>query len=1108
KVAADEGWRAAVWADPSSRDFVARVYERVAERDARLAFELDRARDALFGGNEARRALLEEGVGDAGAWLAMQLHGEQARRVAPLLLGGLDLGRPAAPLLPDALRPQLVPFLAGSPHEADRDLPAAELDTMPWPTRFHVACAMAGRSDARADGALGEALAAFADGAADRVGLDRDEHAFGALVRALGSRAESRAAPSWVEALARCLDHCLDEGPWAYLGLVTLATGEDDAGTEPLEARLHRWIDDTPETRAVRLGAALALAARGHAVGLEDARWALHELHLERYGWPKADDVVLVRRLAGELLLRVADDDARRQVASWATAPFWLLREIADRAREELGLGPLARTWYDPARVRRTRAEAGPEGLLAALEEEGAVFLDPIVEALAEGLEEGEDAELRRRLAAWCRARLEGQRNHYLQYADDVPADSKKALRFLQALDEDEKEAWLGDTTSAWIRAFVLDEGDLERARPEEAPPEGVRVRRFDAAPFVVGAHVNGLALSPDGATLCAVGQEAARLLDARGGAAIGGLELRWNWGYDCAFAPDGARVAACFHGGHVELYDAASGERVRELQGHGGVPTGTRCLAFAPDGATLVSGGGDGRLIAWDVASGEARWVHEGGPGSYQDVAFLPDGRVLASHVKTSGGEANFLEVLDPASGAAERHDVDASMWALAVDGAGRLALGGEAKSVRVGRWTERGFEEERRLPLAKVTRLEWDGARLWATSEEGALICFEDLDAEDGAPRAFVEEGPPLWALALGAGRAFAAGTAGEVIVVEGDARVEPEGARHATRVVDAVELPDGRILSLDWDGHLLAWPATGGVAEEVAALGVTGESLALVDGPEPAALCGTRDGLRLVRVRDGALLAETDARADHVAVDAAADLAGTGGATPDGATPDGPTVAWSSDEALAFARLPDLAPVGEPVEVGSDDVNALCAAPGGGFLAGSEAGELAFVKEGAEVWRKADHGADRLERGNPHRDVCSVVAAPGGERVASGATDHVVRVYRWPEATPELRIACGFGLFNRLAFDPSGRLLAIPSSGRLELWDLDARRRRWVLPFGAFESHELMGVGFLRDGRLLVRTKSGGLFTVTDGEPAGDGERGAGRAAVEGMEREGVR
>ena len=50
--------------------------------------------------------------------------------------------------------------------------------------------------------------------------------------------------------------------------------------------------------------------------------------------------------------------------------------------------------------------------------------------------------------------------------------------------------------------------------------------------------------------------------------------------------------------------------------------------------------------------------------------------------------------------------------------------------------------------------------------------------------------------------------------------------------------------------------------------------------------------------------------------------------------------------------------------------------------------------------------------------------------------------------------------------------------------------------------------MGVGFLRDGRLLVRTKSGGLFTVTDGEPAGDGERGAGRAAVEGMEREGVR
>lgn len=81
-----------------------------------------------------------------------------------------------------------------------------------------------------------------------------------------------------------------------------------------------------------------------------------------------------------------------------------------------------------------------------------------------------------------------------------------------------------------------------------------------------------------------------------------------------------------------IRLWDAASGELVRELSGHTGI---VYTLAFSPDGRTLASGGWDGLISLWDVATGRQLAAVQG-QGSAYGVAITPDGSKLV----VGGGE------------------------------------------------------------------------------------------------------------------------------------------------------------------------------------------------------------------------------------------------------------------------------------------------------------------------------------------------------------------------------------------------------------------------------------------------------------------------------------
>ncbi|MCB9526659.1 MAG: hypothetical protein H6702_25230 [Myxococcales bacterium] len=1030
EVAAGDGWQDAVWAALDDVAFVPRVYAAVAARDPAVTFAFDRAQRALGNDAAAVRGLLEEGVGPAAAWLAHQLYTARASALGGLLLSGADLGRPVTALVPEAVWGPHALVLAGSPHATDRDAALAVPDRSPqW--QAIQALRMADRDDARADPVLREVLIAVAEGQAEAWGLAGDRGAPGALLEAAAARKLTgvRAA-----AVALVSGPAVLEAGWALCHL------PGDEGLETLRALRRQRLGDDRTDRVARLACALPIAVASPTPGavadaLVQARAVRADVGLQRYGWPKVEHLNALHRLVGEALLRFGHQGERAWVAGFAHRDDRRLRALADRALR----GAPPRTFWDAARVDA----ADVAGVIAALESPDTVFVEAAFNRLRG--EEGLDAPQRARVTAAAVAHIEARDEVGLQRIDQADPDARAALRWLAALPAGEQRplAKAGEA-HLWIRRLVLEEKPAGWPLPR---PEGRWVATaFDRAPFLVGKQINGLAVSPDGALVLTVGDGLAALVDPATGALVRRLESPIGWAFAAAFDPTGERVVVTFHAGHVRVYEVATGAWLYALEGHGGVPHGVRCAAWLADGRTVITGGADGRLIGWDVATRAARWVLPG-EGTWQAVAQGPDGTVRASLNKATGGQKNRLATVDPQTGAATWADREASVWALAwADGA--WAEGGEASPVVCG---------ARRWSVGRVTALAADAQGLWAASESGRL-CRLAWDGEVTD----VATGNPLWSLALAPdGAVYAGGKAGRVMVVRDGALVGEAKALHTTRVVAAVPLGDSAdLVTVDWDGQVIRWTADGQGAR-VVDLGVTAESMAAWGADHVAV--GTRKGLRLVRLSDGAVVAQTEARADEIAL-------------------QNNRLAHSDGAGLQVLRLPDLAPE-PPVALGRAKVNAVCALPDGGWLVGTEAGAVARVSAvGAVAWQRQAHGADKYEEGNPHANCCSVVAAPDGRWLASAATDHTARVFT-PEGEPLWRISTGFGLFNRLAVSPDGRLLAVPADGLLALWEVATGRRVAALPRACFFGETLAGGCWLPDGALVMLTDAGRLFTVRE-------------------------
>jgi WD40 repeat protein len=111
------------------------------------------------------------------------------------------------------------------------------------------------------------------------------------------------------------------------------------------------------------------------------------------------------------------------------------------------------------------------------------------------------------------------------------------------------------------------------------------------------------------------------------------------------AFSPDGRWLASGYRDKTVKLWDTASGNLIRSLEGH---QSAVNSVAFSPDGRWLASGSADKTVKLWDPSSGKLVRSLESHRSSVLSVAFSPDGRWLAS-----GSSDNTVKLWEVETGA-----------------------------------------------------------------------------------------------------------------------------------------------------------------------------------------------------------------------------------------------------------------------------------------------------------------------------------------------------------------------------------------------------------------------------------------------------------------------
>jgi WD40 repeat protein len=557
------------------------------------------------------------------------------------------------------------------------------------------------------------------------------------------------------------------------------------------------------------------------------------------------------------------------------------------------------------------------------------------------------------------------------------------------------------------------------------------------------------------------------------------------------AFDPSDRMVLAAGKDGRVHCWDVAAGRQ-------GGAPmvhprpglTWVSYAEFSPDGRTIATAGHDEALL-WNAATHErlgAPLPHP--PGMIWGMAFLPDGKRLATC--SDDGSARVWDL-------STRRVVRGPLWhskgvrgyftlAVSPNGQTLVTAGVDGLAIRwnldTGQTVGPPFLHDSSVLKAVFTR---DGSKLLTSTRGGTLHVW---DLRTGRGTDLPPQGTEINGLALSPdGRRFASATDFGVVRLWDTDSLRPVGRayRHTVGVTALTFSRDGRRLALgmqDGGVQIVELPPSREIAppvllgSEICALQYTGDGDRLLAG-------AVHGGAWLVKAATGQPVSGPLMNPENWVVECAA------------LSPDGRTLAmgrWEGPEGFWRGRVEWWDPVAGTRRDQSAEqpapIRVVIYSPDGRRL--FACGDRLKVEGGAALWEVASRRRLRPLLQSLGKVVVRQAAFdPGGRMLLVACSDGRARLWDTEtdtEIDPDRPLVHASAV-RACAFDREGRrALTGSQDGTARLWDVEGRR---LLVEPLRHDAEVSAVAFSPDGQTLLIASLDGTARFWDagsGKPLG--------------------
>ncbi len=566
--------------------------------------------------------------------------------------------------------------------------------------------------------------------------------------------------------------------------------------------------------------------------------------------------------------------------------------------------------------------------------------------------------------------------------------------------------------------------------------------------------EVWSVAFSPDGKTVATSDDNSqVKLWDAATGQEFRTLNGHTNTVWSVAWSRDGQKLATASHDKTVKLWDAETGRELVTLRGH---TKRVNVAVFAPDGKTLATGSDDGTMRVWDAVTGSELRTIQSRATWVRSLAYSPDGRTLAS------GLSDAVRLWNASTGQELRtFDAPVGMvWsvAFAPDGV-TLASGGNDRTVHL--WeVQTGQELAAFKGASEIRAVAWsqDGQRLASGNADRTVKLWDVTSRQELATLkghlgqvwsvAFAPDGKTL----ATCGDDFTARLWDLVMALEittlksglgGAIAFSPDGKRLATgnavgNIAKLWDVATGQELAA-YHGHTYLVPAV--------AFAPDGKTLATGSADRTAKLWDALTGQEL------ATLSGHSSQISAVAF-----------------TPDGRKLATGSFDHTAklwdVATKQELAVLKGHIHI----IMSVAFSPDGTRLATGSydlTTKLWDVTTGRELATLKGH----------LKPILAVVFAPDGKTLATGSADSTVKLWQVSTGRELMTIKGHAGHVRSIAFASDGKRLATGSSeGIVRLWDVATGQELLALKG---HTDEVTAVAFSPDGQLLVSGSKDGTM-----------------------------